>query len=314
MRSKNRRCNNCFHRKYPVAIPESQLDKWSKQGSVAQSRDTYATVKNMLDNSGSPYYTKSFESFLQGSYANDTNVYRDSDVDVVMRLDSIWYHDAYQLPENQYQAFERAYPSEASYSLPEFKTQVAAWLKQKFNGVTLGSKAIFIPGSGSRRDCDVLVCAQFKYYYLFRSMNDENYAEGICFFLNDGTRIVNFPKQHSDNCTAKHKATSQWFKPTVRIYKNMRNHLIDSNMLSDGIAPSYFIEGMLWNVPADKFGKSYDDTFVATFNFLVNADRSTFKCANGIHPLLQTGSHVSWSPANCQAYLDALRELWNNWH
>ena len=73
-----------------MAIPESQLDTWSKQGSVAQSRDTYATVKNTLDDSGSPYYVKSLASFLQGSYANDTNVYRDSDVDVVMRLDSTW--------------------------------------------------------------------------------------------------------------------------------------------------------------------------------------------------------------------------------
>lgn len=296
-----------------MAIPESQFDTWSKLGSVTQSRDTYATVKNTLDNSGSPYYLTNFESFLQGSYANDTNVYRDSDVDVVIRLDSTWYHDAYLLPANQYQAFERSYSSGASFGLPEFKTQVRAWLQQKFNGVTLGSKAIFISGSGSRRDCDVLVCAQFRYYYLFNSVNDEKFAEGIIFFLNDGTRIVNFPKLHSDNCTAKHKATSQWFKPTVRIYKNMRNHLVDSNVLKDGIAPSYFIEGMLWNVPDDRFGKTYAETFVATYNYVVNADRSTFKCANSIHPLLHDCSHVSWVPANCQAYLDALRNLWNNW-
>lgn len=296
-----------------MAIPESQLETWSKQGSVTQSRDTYATVKNALENSGSPYYLKSFESFLQGSYANDTNVYRDSDVDVVMRLDSVWYHDANLLPIDQYRAFELAYPSTPQYGLPEFRTQVTGWLKQKFSGVTVGSKAIFIPGSGARRDCDVLVCALFKYYYRFNSLSDERYAEGICFFLNDGTRIVNFPKQHSDNCTAKHKATNQWFKPIVRIYKNMRNYLIDSNMLSDGIAPSYFIEGMLWNIPADKFGKSYEDTFIATYNFLANTNRSTFKCANGVHVLLQEDSHVSWSPASCQAYLDAVRNLWNNW-
>ena len=70
---------------------------------------------------------------------------------------------------------------------------------------------------------------------------------------------------------------------------------------------------LLWNIPADKFGTSYEDTFVATFNYLVNADRSAFKCANGIHPLLQVNSQVSWAPANCEAYLDALRSLWNNW-
>lgn len=37
-----------------MAIPESQLETWSMQGSVTQSRDTYATAKNALENSGSP--------------------------------------------------------------------------------------------------------------------------------------------------------------------------------------------------------------------------------------------------------------------
>lgn len=296
-----------------MPIPESQLKTWSRQGSVAQSRDTYAIFKKTLEDSSSPYSLKSFESFLQGSYGNDTNVYRDSDVDVVMRLDSTWYHDARLLPRDQYEAFEQGYPGTADYGLPQFKVQVAAWLSQKFNGVIVGPKAIYIPGRGARRDCDVLVCARFKYYYHFIGMSNQSYAEGICFFRKDGTQIVNFPKQHSENCTEKHKATGQWFKPTVRIYKNMRNCIVDSNTLRDGAAPSYFIEGMLWNVPADKFGRSYEDTFVATFNYLADTDRSMFKCANGIHPLLKADSPVSWPPASCDAYLDALRELWNGW-
>jgi len=32
------------------------------------------------------------------------------------------------------------------------------------------------------------------------------YHEGVAFYAN-GQRIENFPKQHSENCTAKHKAT-----------------------------------------------------------------------------------------------------------
>jgi hypothetical protein len=123
---------------------------------------------------------------------------------------------------------------------------------------------------------------------------------------------VNFPKQHSDNCTLKHQATHSWFKRTVRVYKNMRNYMIDRNTLREGIAPSYFIEGMLHNVPNEKFGRTFDNTFVATFNHIVNVDRSEFRCANGIHKLLGN-SPVQWSAANCQMYLDALRNLWNTW-
>ena len=276
-----------------MSIPENQLNTWSHQGSVTQSAQTYKSVKGVLGESNSPYYAKSFETFLQGSYANDTNVYRDSDIDITIRLDSTFYHDVPTLPADQQQAFERAYPGGAAYSLSDFKTEVVSWLKQKYGaGVTVGSKAIFIPGNDNRRDCDVLPCARFRYYYHFNSQTDQNYAEGICFFLNDGTRIVNFPKLHRENCTAKHQGCNQRFKPTVRIYKNMRNYMVDRGMLGDGVAPSYFIEGMLWNVPAANFGGNCADAFSNTFNYLIQTDRSDFKCANGIHILLSDGSKV----------------------
>jgi hypothetical protein len=296
-----------------LPISESQLEIWSHQGSVSQSRDTYAAVKNALEDLSSPYFPKTFGVFLQGSYGNDTNVYRESDVDVAIRLDSTWYHDANLLPKEQYDAFEHVYPGTAAYGLPQFRAEVAAWLQQTFGKAVPGSKAILIPGKDSRRDCDVLVCAKFIYYWRFNSLTDQSKAEGICFFLKDGTRIVNFPKQHSENCTTKHRETLRWFKPTVRMYKNMRNHLVNLGAIQDGLASSYFIEGMLSNVPADKFGGSYGDTFIATFNYIAEADRSTFRCANGIHLLLADASPVSWPAANCNTYLNALADLWNRW-
>ena len=123
---------------------------------------------------------------------------------------------------------------------------------------------------------------------------------------------MNFSKQHLDNCTTKHQLTNSWFKRTVRVYKNMRNYMIDRKLLADGIAASYFIEGMLYNVPNAKFGISFDSTFVETFNYVINADRSPWKCANEIHPLYGT-SQTSWLAANCQTYLNAVRKLWNDW-
>ncbi len=297
-----------------MAIPEAQLDTWSRQGAIEQSKRTYQSVKTVLHDSSSPYYLKSFDSFLQGSYGNDTNVYRDSDVDVVMRLDSTWYHDANTLPTEQYQAFQRAHPGNADYDLSEFKQDVFRWLTANFGaGVRMGSKAIFIPGNNSRRDCDVLPCAKYKYYYRFFSDSDQRFAEGICFRHRDGTLIVNFPKQHSENCTHKHQQTRQWFKPTVRVFKNARNFMVDKNIIADGLAPSYFVEGLLWNVPNSKFGYSHESTFKDTLEFLLSADLSEFTCANGIHRLLRDNANVSWSPGNCSKFLGALRDLWNSW-
>ena len=81
-----------------MPISESQLDIWSHQGSVTQSAATYQTIRNTLARSDAPYASRSYTPFLQGSYGNDTNIYADSDVDIVMRLNSVYYADTSELP------------------------------------------------------------------------------------------------------------------------------------------------------------------------------------------------------------------------
>jgi hypothetical protein len=91
---------------------------------------------------------------------------------------------------------------------------------------------------------------------------------------------VNYPKQHSANVTAKQKTTNGWFKPMVRILKNMRGSLVKSGAINAKTAPSYSLEGLLYNVPNDRFGTSYGDSFVEAFNWILQANRDQLLCAN----------------------------------
>jgi hypothetical protein len=237
-----------------VTISEDQLTTWAKQGPPAQFTATYDTLKGTLNDSSSPYYPNDFSIFLQGSYKNDTNVYGDSDVDVVMRLNQTFYTDMTYLPEDDKKLWNAA-RSDAEYTLDQFKADVTAWLTKKYGSdVQPGTKAIFIQGSGNRRNADVLVCVKLRRYHRFKSWGDQSYTEGITFFTSSGTQINNFPEQHSENCTKKHQDTKNWFKHTVRIYKNLRNTMIEKKIIDDGLAPSYFLEGLLWNVPVEQFG------------------------------------------------------------
>jgi hypothetical protein len=93
----------------------------------------------------------------------------------------------------------------------------------------------------------------------------------------------------------------------------MRNRMVADGLLAGGVAPSYFIEGLLYNVPADKFGSSYQDTVVNAFNYLNNVDRSKFLCANRLYYLLGN-ANVVWPSGNCDQFLNALREFWRNWY
>jgi hypothetical protein len=210
-------------------------------------------------------------------------------------------------------SFDTAYAN-VQYGFQEVRTEVVAWLTKHFGAdVKPGKKAIFIKASGGRRDADVLVCAKLRRYRKGSSGIDQNYDEGICFFLPDGSRVINFPEQHRDNCTTKHQNSNERFKKVVRVYKNMRNRMVEDGYLADGVAPSYFIEGMLWNVPNTEFGSSFEDSFVNTFNWVINSDKAQLACANDLYWLIREGGGNCWKPADFETYIGAVKQYWNDW-
>ncbi|HEX7930448.1 MAG TPA: nucleotidyltransferase [Sphingomicrobium sp.] len=297
-----------------MAISEAQLETWSKQGSVTQSQATYATVRTCLEASDAPYAGRSKSIFLQGSYGNDTNIYADSDVDVVIVTDSVFYHSDDDLVPDEQTAIRAVLKGGGGYTYNQFKADVLAQLSKKFgSAVKPGKKAIFVKGQGSRRDTDVLPAVEFRRYTRFKTYTDSDYYEGITFWTSDGVQITNYPKHHSSNATAKHQATNGYFKPTVRIFKNMRNAMIAKGYLAEGIAPSYFLEGMLYNVPNNQFGGRYAATCANALNWLNKCNRDTLLCANERYYLLRANSPVCWNPQHFESYLSAAIQFWNAW-
>lgn len=295
-----------------MPIPESQLETWSHQGSITQSSDTYQSVKNVLQSNDAPYASKNYCVFLQGSYGNDTNIYSESDVDIVIKLDSTFQHDLSDMPDDQQNAFKSAH-SDATYTNKNFASDVLQVLTDNYgSSVNQGKKAITIESSASRRKADVIAAIQYRRYHSFKSLNNQSYTEGICFYTSTGEQIVNYPKQHSENLTKKHQ-TTRIFKPMVRIFKNLRSRLVEDGILQVGTAPSYYLEGLLYNVPDNQFVTSYQDTFVNVISWIQDADRSKFICANQQYYLLWENSPVTWRANLCDAFLDAAIDLWNHW-
>lgn len=297
-----------------MPIPESQLETWSHQGSITQSSNTYNAIKSVLEASTTPYAGKNFKVFLQGSYGNDTNIYAESDVDIVIRLDDCFQSDLESLSDDEKSAYQEGF-SDATYTHTDFKRDVLSVLEDQYgSAVKTGDKAIAIDASGSRRKSDVIVSTQFRRYFKFRSASDSEYVEGICFFNAAGERIANYPKQHSANLTAKHQASSKWLKPMARVFKNMRSRLVESGLIEAGTAPSYFIEGLLYNVPNEKFTTSYQDCVVNILNwYRQDAAKTDLVCANEQYYLLRDGYHTCWSQTDCDALVEVVVDLWNQW-
>lgn len=299
-----------------MAIPEAQLETWSHQGSVTQSSTTYNTIKNVLESPDTPYAGKNFKVFLQGSYGNDTNINAESDVDIVIMLEDCFLSDITWLTQDEKEAYNKAGFTDADYTHIDFKRDVLTVLTDNYKkDVKSGSKAIAIAASGNRRKTDVIAAIQFRRYYNFNgSTADQSFIDGICFFTATDDQIVNYPKQHSANLTKKHQDTDNWLKPMSRILKNMRGKLVDDDHIKAGVAPSYFLEGLLYNVPIDKFTSSFQDCFINAMTWIqTEADKDKLLCANEQYYLLWDDTPTSWPKANCKTFLNAAINLWNKW-
>lgn len=298
-----------------MSIPETQLETWSHQGAIKGSSETYRTIKDVLEAAGTPYADKRAEVFLQGSYGNDTNIYAESDVDIVIVSDATFYSDLAALPDDQKAAWRRSY-SDSTYTHKDFKREVLTVLAKAFgNDVVVGDKAIRIKPSGNRRKSDVIASMKYRRYYKFNGINDQSYDEGVCFFNSAGDRVANYPKQHSTNLTAQHQASNEWLKPMVRIWKNLRTKLVEDRAIQAAVAPSYFIEGLLYNVPADLFGGNYADSFVRVFDWIQQmASKSDLVCANRQYYLLRDADLNCWPTADCERFLHAAAVCWRDWH
>jgi len=88
--------------------------------------------------------------------------------------------------------------------------------------------------------------------------------------------------------------------------------MIDSGFLEDGIAPSYFLEGMIYNVPNDQFTSSKVDTVANVVNWLIKCDKDKLLCANEQYYLLHPTSSVTWRAERFEKFLNAVVKFWNS--
>jgi hypothetical protein len=249
-------------------------------------------------------------AYLQGSYANSTNIRGNSDVDVVVEMTSVFYHD---LTEAQKQT--RGFTAPGQFRYADLRREVVAALQNYYGATAVdasGPNAIVIVASGSRLKADVLPCVMYRRYAGVASP-----VEGITFW-NQHTQEqkINFPKIHIDNGSIKNNntCTSGWYKPSVRMFKNARERIIGSSVELRKRYPSYFVECLLYNVPHDAYGTSYVSTYADGVNFLAAALKDgraqTFTTQSRQQPLFGTAS-TQWSLDNAKLFVADLVNLWH---
>lgn len=298
-----------------MAVPLQQLTTWANQGAVTTSSEAYASIRHALTKTGSALNGRSLDIFLQGSYADSTNIYGDSDIDVVVLYEDTFCKDMTALSPQQRELHERSFPP-ATYTWNHLRNDVLAALRAHYGSaaVTPGRKSIKVQTGRGTRPSDVVPAVQFRRYATFNGCDDFTAHWGIQFFDSAGNPIVNYPKYHIDRGEQKNQAarTGGQYKATIRILKNFRNYLVDHGLLGEGVAPSYFVECALHNVPDHMFRGTYTTTVPAALDYLLTTPYAGFLCQNGVTPLIGN-QPTQWSATDFAAYLAAARSAWDAW-
>ena len=199
-------------------------------------------------------------------------------MDVVLELTSAFQFDTSTLSQHKQVLLTSSFQP-ASYDWNDFRRETLKALEAGFGNrmVSQGNKSIKLKANPPRLAADVVVCMEHRRYTSYYS-----YVSGIPFWdLRNKHWIVNYPKEHYKNGTAKISRTWDRYRRTVRMFKNARNHLESTGRISAGIAPSYFVECLLFNFPDSAFQYGFQETFCSIVNWMTRNDLVNLVCQNG---------------------------------
>ena len=202
----------------------------------------------------------------------------------------------------------------ASYRWEDFRNDVLRALREYYGSdrVQEGKKSLKV--RTSYLPADVVVCLQYRHYP--SNPSDKNdFVEGMTFYvLAENRWVINYPKLHYKNGVKKNQSTDGKYKRTVRMFKNARTYLIERGKIPKDLAPSYFLECFLYNVPDSKYTGSFRDIFLNVLKWLIenHTKWSSFMCQNRQDPLFNS-SPEQWSEDLAVKFIEAMVNLWENW-
>ncbi|RPE84869.1 hypothetical protein EDF28_0811 [Curtobacterium sp. PhB137] len=281
------------------------LDRWMSRSSPAED-DRMERAERMVRAAIDAHpafvdYRGSIKVYPKGSYANRTNVRADSDVDVVVENQDLYYYEYFPrsdapTPDPNAIPYRGRWDDE-----DDWRSEVLAALQNAYGPAhvdTSGKVAITIDEvPGSRPSTDVVPSFEFR---RFDSPDRRAPHVGSRVFSTDGKAIDNFPEQQRVNGIAKDGCTRGRYKKYVRALKSAENFLADDGQI-EGL-PSYFMECLVWNVPDSIINRGLElaDGFHAVLGYLLvnlhadDFDSEKWEEPNGLKWLFR--GEKKWTP------------------
>jgi hypothetical protein len=227
-----------------MRVTDEQLSNWTKPAFGNEEKladNTEAAIRSAI--SKHPVLQNLDIRILpKGSYKNNTNIRRDSDIDIAVIHQGLVM---LEYTEGSTMAHANLVPY-TGISREYYKHAVGEALVKEFGPSVVdktGNRVFRLRGSSTVMNADVIPATQYWY------VGQRWQRKGIELILNkpDAQRHFNYPDQHYDNGVAKNNFTLRRYKRSVRILKNIENKLVSEGLIN--AIPSFLIECLAYNVP-----------------------------------------------------------------
>ena len=252
---------------------------------------TYNQIKDAL-RSYEPLQGRPYRIFVKGSYANNTNVRLDYDVDIAVEYEGFFYWDGvFDLADSSRDDLGITANTD-TYGREDFKRDIHGALNQAFesDSVEEGQIALRVRAGKTTLPADVVPSWEYRRYDGISANGTPEFNRGTCVYPKTGARKVNYPDQQKANGTSKNNRTGYRYKRLVRIVKKLHSRLRDADSITITL-PSYLIECLVFNVPDEGFGHA---------NFV---DDVRYVLARIFNATLSTGDWNDWEEVNGLKYL-----------
>lgn len=276
---------------------ESVLQSWTSPLSQTEKQRVENTVC-MIREAVTSYFKLSdfnISIFAQGSYANNTNVRQNSDVDICIMSTSTVFCNYVEGKTHKDYGY-----TPGTISFFNYKDYIIESLKNKFGdaAITIGNKCVNIKANSYHVNADVVPAFQYRNFEIINSIDPEKYIEGIKYFSSTGEQVINYPKDHIENGKQKNIDTSHKYKKLVRIMKHVRNEMVDKGMVNGDKITSFLIECLIWNLPNE---------------IITNSNTWEAAVQNSIAYLwnkINTNQHKEWGEVSERLYLFHSKRKW----
>ena len=269
---------------------ESTLQSWTvplSQSEEQRAENAIKMIKSAID-ANAELKAMGIEVFTQGSFANNTNVRTESDVDVCVMLKDTFHCEYPEGGKDEDYGFKSS-----DFTFQQYRDLIKKALQDKFHSeyVYDGNKSLKINENTYHVQADVVPAFQLRNYYYNKSKTADNYVEGTWFVAKSGQHISNYPKVHIKNGAAKNSRTGYKYKKLVRIMKHIKNDMVDDGRANGDKISSFLVECLVWNTPDSTITGylSWTETVKQTIKYLYSA--------------IKDNKHKEWGEVSEMLYL-----------